>query len=144
MALLQSPEARLERESCAQECNADLCVVPVLFVSQVRGFWPAVAIIALATAAHQGWSCNMFTLASDMFSAARHRESAEFGGAGGGLCIAWLVGRLLQWTDSYAVVLFMTGSAYLFALLLVHLLAPRLEPVYIDYVTADRPKNRFA
>jgi hypothetical protein len=72
MALLQSPEARLERESCAQECNADLCVVPVLFVSQVRGFWPAVAIIALATAAHQGWSCNMFTLASDMFSAARH------------------------------------------------------------------------
>ncbi len=115
------------------------CVVPVLFVSQVKGLWPAVAIIALATAAHQGWSCNMFTLASDMFprrAIASVVGIGGFGGAVGGLCIAWLVSRLLQWTHSYVVVLFMAGSAYLFALLLVHLLAPRLEPVHIDYVTA--------
>jgi len=99
-----------------------LCVVPVLFVSQVKGLWPAVASIALATAAHQGWSCDMFTLASDMFP--RHAIASVvgiggFGGAVGGLCISWLVSRLLQRTHSYAVVLFMADSAYLFALLLV-------------------------
>jgi ACS family hexuronate transporter-like MFS transporter len=116
-----------------------LCVVPVLFVSRVKGLWPAVAIIGLATAAHQGWSCNMFTLASDMFprrAIASVVGIGGFGGAVGGLCIAWLVSRLLQWTHSYGVVLFMAGSAYLFALLFVHLLAPRLEPVQIDNITA--------
>src|SRR2546425_13251130 len=90
----------------------------------------------------------MFTLASDMFprrAIASVVGIGGFGGAVGGLCISWLVSRLLQWTHSSAVVLFMAGSAYLFALLLVHLRAPRLEPVHIDYVTAyDRPKNRFA
>src|SRR5439155_15939144 len=82
-----------------------VCVGPVLFVSQVKGLWPAVAIIALATAAHQGWSCNMFTLASDMFP--RHAIAPVvgirgFGGAVAGLCISWLVSRLLQWTLRYA------------------------------------------
>jgi hypothetical protein len=42
------------------------------------------------------------------------------------------VSHLLQWTHSYSVVLFMAGSAYLFALLGVQLLAPRLEPAHID------------
>jgi ACS family hexuronate transporter-like MFS transporter len=112
-----------------------LCVLPVLFVSRVQGLWPAVAIIALAASAHQGWSCNMFTLASDMFprrAIASVVGIGGFGGAVGGFCIAWLVSHLLQWTHSYSVVLFMAGSAYLFALLGVQLLAPRLEPAHID------------
>jgi MFS transporter, ACS family, hexuronate transporter len=115
-----------------------LCVLPVLFVSHVKGLWPAVAIIALAASAHQGWSCNMFTLASDMFplrAIASVVGIGGFGGAVGGLGIAWLVSHLLQWTHSYAVVLFVAGSAYIFALLGVHLLAPRLEPAHIDSVT---------
>src|SRR2546428_12098200 len=98
-----------------------LCVVPVLFVSQVKGLWPAVAIIALATAAHQGWSCNMFTLAPDMFP--RHAIASVvgiggFGGAVGGLCISWLVSRLLQWTHSYTAGLFMAGLGQLFSVFL--------------------------
>jgi ACS family hexuronate transporter-like MFS transporter len=114
-----------------------LCVLPVLFVSHVKGLWPAVAIIALAASAHQGWSCNLFTLVSDMFprrAIASVVGIGGFGGAVGGLCIAWLVSHLLQWTHSYAVVLFVAGSAYIFALLGIHLLAPRLEPAHVDSV----------
>ena len=116
-----------------------LCVAPVLFVSQVKGLWLAVAIIGLATAAHQGWSSNLFTLVSDMFprrAVASVVGLGGFGGAVGGLCIAWLVSHLLQWTHSYVVVLFMAGSAYIFALLVIQLLAPRLEPVQLDSVPA--------
>jgi len=116
-----------------------LCVAPVLFVSQVKGLWPAVAIIGLATAAHQGWSSNLFTLVSDMFprrAVASVVGLGGFGGAVGGLCIAWLVSHLLQWTHSYVVVLFMAGSAYIFALVVIQVLTPRLQPVQLDSVPA--------
>ena len=116
-----------------------LCVAPVLFVSQVKGLWPAVAIIGLATAAHQGWSSNLFTLVSDMFprrAVASVVGLGGFGGAVGGLCIAWLVSHLLQWTHSYVVVLFMAGSAYIFALVVIQVLTPRLQPVQLDSIPA--------
>jgi MFS transporter, ACS family, hexuronate transporter len=116
-----------------------LCVLPVLFVSRVSGLWPAVAIIALATSAHQGWSANLFTIASDMFPQRAIGSVigiGGFGGAVGGMCIAWLVGHLLQWTHSYVLVLLIAGSAYLAALLVIQILVPRLQPAPIDTATA--------
>ena len=115
-----------------------LCVAPVMFVSKVSGLWPAVALIGLATAAHQGWSCNMFTTASDMFprrAVASVVGIGGFGGAVGGMCIASLTGFLLQATHSYVPIFFIAGSIYLFALVVVQILAPRLEPVHLDAVT---------
>src|SRR5207247_10363587 len=44
-----------------------ICVVPVVFASLVTHMWVAVGLISLATAAHQGFSANIFTFASDMF-----------------------------------------------------------------------------
>jgi ACS family hexuronate transporter-like MFS transporter len=44
-----------------------LCVVPVVFVTQTPNMWVAVLLVGLAAAAHQGWSANLFTTASDMF-----------------------------------------------------------------------------
>ena len=44
-----------------------LGVVPIIFVSQTNNVWIAVALLSLATAAHQGWSANLFTTTSDMF-----------------------------------------------------------------------------
>ena len=43
-----------------------LCVVPILFVTRV-GDWSAVFLIGLAGAAHQAWSANLYSTASDMF-----------------------------------------------------------------------------
>ena len=112
-----------------------LCVTPVMFVSRVSGLWSAVGLIGLATAAHQGWSANMFTTASDMFprrAVASVVGIGGFGGAVGGMCIAKLTGFLLQVTHSYVPIFFIAGSAYIFALLVIQLLAPRLEPAPIE------------
>ena len=44
-----------------------LLVVPVVTAANVTSLWMAVGIIGLAAAAHQGWSANIFTTASDIF-----------------------------------------------------------------------------
>ncbi len=107
-----------------------LCVTPILFAASGLDKWTAVLLISLAAAAHQGWSANLFTLTSDMFP--RHAVGSVVGiggmaGAVGGMFIAMLVGAVLEATGSYALVFGMAGSAYLVALLIIHLLAPRLE-----------------
>jgi ACS family hexuronate transporter-like MFS transporter len=106
------------------------CVLPVLFVSHVTQLWGVVAIIGLATAAHQGWSCNIFTLPSDMFP--RNAVGSlvgigGFGGAVGGILLSWFTGHRLERTHSYAVLFLIAGSAYFAALLVIQMLAPKLE-----------------
>jgi ACS family hexuronate transporter-like MFS transporter len=49
-------------------------------------------------------------------------------GAIGGMLIAKIVAYFLQWTGTYAVPFAIAGSAYLVALAVVHLLAPKLQP----------------
>ncbi len=108
-----------------------LCVVPIVFASQAGNLWVAVLLIGLATAGHQGWSANLFTLTSDMFPRQAVASVVGIGGLGGavgGAMIAAFVGFLLETTGSYVPVFMLAGSAYLLALLVVHLLAPRLEP----------------
>ena len=112
-----------------------VCVVPVIFAPQVENLWTAVAILSLAAAAHQGWSANLFTLASDMFPRRAVGSVVGIGGmagAVGGMLIAVAVGAILQATGSYIVIFLIAGSAYLVALAIIHLLAPRLDEVGID------------
>jgi ACS family hexuronate transporter-like MFS transporter len=54
-------------------------------------------------------------------------------GAVGGMIISPVVGYILQTTGSYVPIFIMAASAYLIALLIIHLLAPRLEPAAINY-----------
>jgi ACS family hexuronate transporter-like MFS transporter len=49
-------------------------------------------------------------------------------GAIGGMLIALVVGEILQRTGSYMYIFYLAAFAYLAALLVVHLLAPRLSP----------------
>jgi ACS family hexuronate transporter-like MFS transporter len=53
-------------------------------------------------------------------------------GAVGGMLIAKVVGYVLQWTGSYLPIFIIAGSAYLTALLVVHLLVPRFSPAGLD------------
>jgi ACS family hexuronate transporter-like MFS transporter len=106
-------------------------VVPIVFASMTTSLWTSVALIGLAAAAHQGWSANLFTLASDMFPRPAVGSVVGIGGmagAIGGMLIAKVVGYLLEWTGSYLPVFIIAGSAYLVALLVIHLLVPRMEP----------------
>ena len=52
-------------------------------------------------------------------------------GAIGGMVIAKVTAAVLQYTGSYLPVFIIAASAYLVALLMVHLLSPRLEPAHI-------------
>jgi len=93
--------------------------------------WVAVSLIGLAAAAHQGWSVNLFTLVSDTFprrAVASVVGIGGFGGAVAGMLVATFTGFLLQFTGSYVPLFLMASSAYLLALLVIHLLVPKLEP----------------
>ena len=111
-----------------------LTVTPIVFAATASRLWVAVGLIGLATAAHQGWSANIYTLASDMFprrAVASVIGIGGFGGAIGGMVIATFTGFVLQFTHSYVPMFIIAGTTYLIALLIIHLLAPRLEPAQI-------------
>jgi MFS transporter, ACS family, aldohexuronate transporter len=112
-----------------------LAVVPIIAAARVQSMWSAVALISLATAAHQGWSANLFTLTSDMFprkAVGSVVGLGGFAGAVGGMLIAKVTGYVLQMTGSYTLVLMIAGVAYLLALAVVQLLTPKLEPVPLE------------
>ena len=107
-------------------------VVPIVVAPRVASLWGAVAVIGLATAAHQGWSANVYTLASDLFprrAVASVVGFAGMAGAVGGMLVATATGYVLQWTGSYWALFALAGSAYLVALAVIQLLVPRVEPV---------------
>lgn len=114
-----------------------LAVLPVLLVPYATkgSMWEVIAILSVAMAAHQGFSANLFTLTSDMFPRAAVGSVVGIGGAMGAFGIVLmqkLAGYVVQWTGSYSILFVISGTAYLFALLVVHLFAPKLEPVEID------------
>src|SRR6266403_1799971 len=111
-----------------------LSVLPVAIVFRVSGLWPATLLIGLAAAGHQGFSANLFTLPSDLFPSRAVASVVGIGGmagAVGGMLIAEIVGHILQWTGSYMIPFFIAASAYLIALLFIHLLSPKLVPTQI-------------
>ena len=93
------------------------------------------ALIGLAAAAHQGFSANLYTLASDMFP--RRAVGSVIGiagmaGAVGGILMQAASGRIKDLTGSYLTMFVIAGSVYVLAVLVIHGLAPRLEPAAID------------
>ena len=117
-----------------------LAVVPVMFAARASNLWVAVAFVSLAAAAHQGWSANIFTMASDMFPRRAIGSVVGIGGmagAIGGMLIASTVGLILQYTGSYLPIFVIAGSAYLAALGIIHALAPRLEPANVEDAIAE-------
>ena len=108
-----------------------LAVLPIVSAAHVRSMWAAVALVSLAVAAHQGWSANVFTLASDLFPRRAVGSVVGLGGmagAIGGMLIAKVTSYVLQFTGSYMAVFVIAASAYLVALAIVHVLTPQLEP----------------
>ena len=111
-----------------------LCVLPIYFAQDIASVWVAVLVIGLATAAHQAFSANLYTLPSDLFPRAAVGSVVGIGGtvgAIGGMLMAKFTGYILDATHSYQLLFAICASAYLLALLAVHLLSPRLEPVRI-------------
>jgi ACS family hexuronate transporter-like MFS transporter len=109
-----------------------LAVLPVMFAGMTSHLWLAVALISVAAAAHQGWSCNLFTLTSDMFPRQSVGSVVGFGGLFGAVAsvlVTYVTAWVLQLTGSYVPIFVVAGLAYLVALGIIHLISPRLEPV---------------
>jgi len=109
-----------------------VAVTSVVFVARAGGnMWLAVALVSIAAAGHQGWSANLFTLASDMFPRGAVGSVVGFGGMGGsigGMLVAPAVGYWLDWSQgAYGPLFVVAGSMYLLALALIQLLVPKLE-----------------
>ena len=108
-----------------------LCVVPIVCASMTSSINLASGLIALATAAHQGWSANLFTTVSDQFPRRAVGSVVGIGGLMGGLggaLLAGNVGAIIN-TGGYVPLFIIAASAYILALLVMQLLAPRLETV---------------
>jgi ACS family hexuronate transporter-like MFS transporter len=111
-----------------------LAVTPVAFAMYADNMWLAVGLIGLATAAHQGFSANLYTLPSDLFPRAAVGSVVGIGGmigAIGGMAMAKYAGFVLEKIGSYTPLFVVAASAYLLALLAIHLLSPRLAPVEV-------------
>jgi ACS family hexuronate transporter-like MFS transporter len=110
-----------------------LAVVPIIVAAGVSDMWTAVALVSLAASAHQGWSANLFTTTSDMFPRKLVGSVVGIGGfagAVGGMLFQTTTGYILEWTgNNYTPMFIVCGLAYLGALGVVQMLAPRLEPV---------------
>lgn len=112
-----------------------LFILPVIMAPHVDGKWIAVWLVGIAAAAHQGFSANIFTITSDMFprkAVGSVVGIGGFAGAMGGFIMNLGAGWLKQHTGSYSVMFIIAGCAYLVALLVIHLLAPKLQPAEIE------------
>ena len=110
-----------------------LLILPTSLAPLAGSMWVAIAIVAVAAAAHQAWSANVYTLASDMFPRSAVGSVVgigAFAGAMGGVLFQRAVGRILDANGGNYVPIFMfCGSAYLVAWGLIQVLSPRLDPV---------------
>jgi MFS transporter, ACS family, hexuronate transporter len=107
-------------------------VVPICTATSVKSLWSAIALIGVAAGAHQGWSANLFTTPSDMFPRRAVGAVVGIGGMAGSVgsaLFAFFAGHILQLTHSYAVLFGIASSAYLFALIVLYVLAPGLKKV---------------
>ena len=110
-------------------------VTPIFFAQYVDDLWTAVAIISLATAAHQAWSANLYTLPGDTFPRKAVGSVIGIGGtagAVGGMLFALYIGQILERVGSYGLIFVVAGSVYLIALALIHLLMPRMDQAIPD------------
>ncbi|MGO8718429.1 MAG: MFS transporter [Acidobacteriaceae bacterium] len=104
--------------------------VPVIFASHVSNLWLSVALISIAAAAHQGFSCNLFSTPSDLFRAQSVATIVGIGGTAGalgGAVFAIVAGLVLSRTHNYSLLFAVCGCSYLLALLIFQLLVPHLN-----------------
>ncbi len=109
-----------------------LLVMPMaIFSNLVTDMWSWVAIIGIAAAAHQAFSANLMTLTSDLMPKVAVGRCSGIGGTmgaiGGGIMAAG-VGRALASHGGFTLIFIVAGVIYLVALLVIHLISPRLTP----------------
>ncbi|WP_259067860.1 MFS transporter [Mucilaginibacter sp. X4EP1] len=99
----------------------------------------AVAVICIGAAAHQAWSCNIFTTVSDMFPKKAVGSVTGIGGMAGGIggvLIQLLAGRLTDFYKNtpqiaYGIMFTVCASAYIIAWCVIRILTARSKPIVL-------------
>jgi ACS family hexuronate transporter-like MFS transporter len=115
-----------------------LCVLPIMSAKYATNMWVAVALISIAAAAHQAWSANIFTVASDMFPKRAISSVVGIGGMAGslgGVLFPIFVGYILETyrqlgdsTAGYNIIFFVCGLMYMVAWAIMHFISPKMTP----------------
>ena len=116
---------------------AAIAVTPIFLAKYATDIWVAVAIISLATAAHQAWSANVFTIVSDIVPKKAVSSIVGIGGMSGSIAstiFPLLVGSLLAYYKNlgnikvgYDILFIICGCAYLLAWVIIQMLTKRMK-----------------
>ncbi len=107
-----------------------VCVVPVCIAASVSNVWIAVAVVGVAAASHQAWSANLYTFVSDIMPKRAVGSVVGLGGFTSGIAsmvVAQAVGWVLTQTGSYVPLFAWASTMYLFSLLAIQLLVPKIH-----------------
>lgn len=108
-------------------------ILPMPLAIYAPGPWAAAAIIGVALFAHQGFSTNVFGMTADMVPVSRVATVIGAGAVAGnlsGAAMIWFAGYSLMHGLGYWPMFAICGSAYLLALLWIHLLLPIIRPAH--------------
>jgi ACS family hexuronate transporter-like MFS transporter len=112
-----------------------LLITPIFLTPFIHQLWVVVALLGLATAGHQGWSANLFTLPSDMFPKSAVASVTGIGGmagAVGGVLLQLTTGVIVYLTHSYVTLFVIACLAYPVAFLIIHGITPKLTPARMN------------
>jgi len=107
-------------------------ILPVTLVLLVESPWSAALLLGLGLFAHQGFSTNLFALATDLFPA---RTVGSVIGMAAFCGNMWSIGLIMLTPISlgygwgYGPLLAICSGSYLLALLVIQLLIPKIMPV---------------
>jgi len=112
-------------------------VLPVMFVPFLDTMYGSVMLIAVAAAAHNSWSANIFTVASDLFPRKIVGSVIGFSttvSSIAGMVTALLIGYVLNesGTEGYVFPFIFAAFGYLAGILVMHLVSPKLRPLEIN------------
>ncbi len=108
-----------------------LSVTPIYFASTTHSIVVAVALISLATAAHQGWSANIYPIGSDLFPKRLVASISGLGGTAGaigGMIVAPLAGIVIA-KYGYTPLFIWASSVYVIGWVLINIILPKMEPI---------------
>ncbi len=121
--------------NAARKITMLICAVaalPYVFITHIHDLWTATAVVGLVAAAHQAFSANLYTLPGDVFP--RRAVGSVIGIGGmlggiGGMIMAKSVGWVLEFIGGYDYIFLAAAGIYLLALLVIHILSPKMTPV---------------
>lgn len=106
--------------------------LPYFLITGITNLWAATILVGWLAAVHQAFSANLYTLPSDVFP--RKAVGSVIGIGGmlggiGGMVMAKSVGQVLEGMGGYGPIFAVCGGIYLLAVLVIHLLTPKMEPL---------------